>query len=328
MSRTRNKNQPFYATALGSMVAGPRQIVRELDGVFRRSFGDLIWPGSGWRPGSVEHSSGTAIDFIIVENTGRRPTPEELKVANEAVAWLIQHHEALGIEGILFSPDGGNLTQVIGYSQSFSRGWRNLGNRGSVSANHIDHFHIKFKRSGASWPSSLNGAVIGGPSIILPPKTGVSKTVSEMATEVINGLHGNGHTKRQRSLGVSLSEYEKVRAEVNRRTGTRASTTPSPKPAKKSVTQMAAEVIDGKHGTGHSRRMRSLGISASEYEKVRAEVNRRVSGTPSKSGKSISQMATEVINGLHGNGHGTRRRSLGVSQSVYEQVRAAVNRRV
>lgn len=43
------------------------------------------------------------------------------------------------------------------------------------------------------------------------------KTVSQMATEVIRGTHGNGHTRRQKSLGINAATYAKVRAEVNRR---------------------------------------------------------------------------------------------------------------
>ncbi|PPA71805.1 hypothetical protein C4B60_00035 [Jeotgalibacillus proteolyticus] len=38
---------------------------------------------------------------------------------------------------------------------------------------------------------------------------------------------------------------------------------------------MAQEVLDKKHGNGHNNRIKSLGISAEEYQKVRAEVNRR-----------------------------------------------------
>ena len=53
---------------------------------------------------------------------------------------------------------------------------------------------------------------------------------------------------------------------------------PKPKPSKgKSIGQMATEVIQGKHGTGHAHRQASLGIDAATYAKVRAEVNRRLS---------------------------------------------------
>jgi hypothetical protein len=49
---------------------------------------------------------------------------------------------------------------------------------------------------------------------------------------------------------------------------------------------------------------------------------------PSKPKKTIAQMATEVIQGKHGNGHETRRKSLGIDKATYEKVRAEVNRRL
>lgn len=49
----------------------------------------------------------------------------------------------------------------------------------------------------------------------------------------------------------------------------------APSKPKKTIAQMAAEVLKGDHGNGHVARRKSLGISAAEYAKVRAEVNRR-----------------------------------------------------
>ncbi len=54
------------------------------------------------------------------------------------------------------------------------------------------------------------------------------------------------------------------------------------KPKKKTVAQMATEVIAGKHGEGHPARKKSLGISDAEYAKVRAEVNKRLGAKTSK----------------------------------------------
>lgn len=102
-------------------------------------------------------------------------------------------------------------------------------------------------------------------------KDGKRKSVSQMADEVIKGLHGQGHSQRRKSLGISESEYEKVRAEVNRRLTGKA-----PKKTSKSISQMATEVIQGKHGRGHSNRRKSLGVDKATYEKVRREVNRRL----------------------------------------------------
>lgn len=58
-----------------------------------------------------------------------------------------------------------------------------------------------------------------GGSTSTPPETSTppAGSVSDMATEVIAGKHGNGHENRRRSLDVSASVYEQVRAEVNRR---------------------------------------------------------------------------------------------------------------
>lgn len=58
-------------------------------------------------------------------------------------------------------------------------------------------------------------------------------------------------------------------------------------------------------------------------------VNNKISPKPVTSkpkGKSIEKMAEEVIDGKHGNGHDNRRKSLGVSQSVYNKVRDRVNK--
>lgn len=181
-----------------------------------------------------------------------------------------------------------------------------------------------------SWDGSAPSG--GSTGTASKPKTSSSssssKSISQMATEVIAGKHGSGHANRQRSLGVNNATYQKVRNEVNRRAGVSTSSSSSSRPSK-SISQMATEVINGQHGSGHANRRRSLGVNASTYAKVRAEVNRRAGGGSSSGGggKSISQMATEVIQGKHGNGHANRQRSLGVNNATYAKVRAEVNRR-
>ena len=99
-----------------------------------------------------------------------------------------------------------------------------------------------------------------------------------------------------------------------------------PRP-KKSINQMAQEVIAGKHGTGNANRRKSLGISQSEYNKVRAEVN-RLSGvkTSSKPSLTIDQMANKIINDKNApTGHEARRKWLGIDNATYQKVRARVN---
>lgn len=170
-----------------------------------------------------------------------------------------------------------------------------------------------------------SGAESSAPAPAKPAsKPSTSKSISQMADEVEAGKHGSGHANRRKSLGVSASIYEKVRDEVNRRAGVKV--TSKSKPKSKSVNQMAQEVIDGKHGSGHANRRRSLGVNSSTYAKVRAEVNRRAGVATSKpKGKSIEQMAQEVVAGKHGQGHANRQRSLGVNNATYQKVRARVN---
>ena len=97
----------------------------------------------------------------------------------------------------------------------------------------------------------------------------------------------------------------------------------------KSVADMAAAVIAGKHGNGHAARQRSLGVTNAVYADVRSEVNRLAQGGAAATrARSISDMATEVIQGRHGNGHAARQRSLGVSNDTYKRVRALVNKRL
>lgn len=198
---------------------------------------------------------------------------------------------------------------------------------------HSDYSGYEWKQCPVfDYKKVLSGASVGSgnTNTSKPPSNSKGKSIAQMVQEVIDGKHGYGHANRRKSLGISNSEYQKVRNEVNKRLG--ASTT-KPKQTKsegKSIAQMADEVNKGLHGNGHGNRRKSLDISKSEYNKVRAEVNRRagIKSTSKPKGKSISQMATEVINGNHGNGHAARRKSLGISQAKYNKVRAEVNKRL
>jgi hypothetical protein len=181
-----------------------------------------------------------------------------------------------------------------------------MGNTGNSTGQHL-HFEL---HKGGLWNMAKSNAVDPEEYLekVLYPNH--KKSINQMAQEILDGKHGNGHDNRQKSLGISKSEYEKVRSEVNRLAGG------------KSIKEMAQEVVDGKHGNGHENRRKSLGISKAEYEKVRARVN-EISNS-----KTIAQMAQEVIDGKHGNGHETRRKSLGISASEYAKVRTEVNKRV
>lgn len=103
------------------------------------------------------------------------------------------------------------------------------------------------------------------------PVASATKTVSQLADEVIAGKHGSGNVRR-RSLG---SRYSEVQAEVNRRLlgGKPKPPAPKPKPKKKSITTVAYEVIRGKWGVGTMRKVR-LTLAGYNYRTVQNEVNR------------------------------------------------------
>jgi hypothetical protein len=87
----------------------------------------------------------------------------------------------------------------------------------------------------------------------------------------------------------------------------------------KSITTLAQEVIDGKHGSGDARK-NSLGDAYDEVqEMVNKMLNKSSSSTPKP--KSVNQLAQEVIDGKHGSGD-ARKRSLG---GRYDEVQARVN---
>ncbi|WP_333811088.1 N-acetylmuramoyl-L-alanine amidase [Timonella senegalensis] len=81
-------------------------------------------------------------------------------------------------------------------------------------------FGIKNYTGTASQNLGLIGRLQSGTAPTTPSKPAskpTGKTVAQMATEVITGKHGNGHTARQKSLKIDSATYSKVRAEVNRR---------------------------------------------------------------------------------------------------------------
>lgn len=98
---------------------------------------------------------------------------------------------------------------------------------------------------------------------------------------------------------------------------------PKPQPVK-SIDDLAREVIDGKHGSGEARK-KALG---DKYDAVQKRVNEMLGSKQSQPAKpkpkTISQLADEVMRGLHGSGR-ERMLSLG---SQYAAVQAEINKRL
>lgn len=107
---------------------------------------------------------------------------------------------------------------------------------------------IRAGKNGITWTKFLDMVANNAPESPIKSKpapsskvkssasSSISKSISQMADEVEAGIHGNGHENRRKSLGISSSDYAKVRAEVNRRSGSptpKAKAKSSPKPTLK-----------------------------------------------------------------------------------------------
>ena len=88
--------------------------------------------------------------------------------------------------------------------------------------------------------------------------------------------------------------------------------------AKKSITEIALEVLDGKWGSGEERK-KKLQAAGYNYDAVQAEINRLL-----VAGDSIDALAIEVINGLWGSGD-IRKKALIKAGYNYDAIQNRVN---
>lgn len=98
---------------------------------------------------------------------------------------------------------------------------------------------------------------------------------------------------------------------------------PQPDTSKKSVDELAREVIAGKWGNGSDRRIR-LTQAGYDYDAVQARVNEILTGSSESVKKSVDELAREVIRGEWGNGS-ERRARLTKAGYDYDAVQARVN---
>lgn len=120
-----------------------------------------------------------------------------------------------------------------------------------------------------------------------------TKTVAELAQEVINGKWGNGDA-RKAALTAAGYDYAAVQAKVNKLLSGKTTTT-------KTVDELAQEVLAGKWGNGDERKQK-LTAAGYDYSTVQAKVNVLVKGQSSsstaqyytvKSGDTLSAIAKQ-----------------------------------
>ena len=113
-----------------------------------------------------------------------------------------------------------------------------------------------------------------------PTKPNVSKPQQKRYTSIVDYLNDNNMGSSFNARKVLATRYG-----IKNYTGTSAQNTKllsllqgnkSTNKSQKSIAQMADEVIKGLHGNGRVDRQKSLGVDKATYDKVQAEVNKRL----------------------------------------------------
>lgn len=104
-----------------------------------------------------------------------------------------------------------------------------------------------------------------GIPFVVEKKVTTRKSIEDIAREVISGEWGNGNTRKTK-LEKAGYDYNKVQAKVNELLGKKTVK------AKKSVTTIAKEVIQGKWGNG-AERQKKLTEAGYNYAEVQKKVN-------------------------------------------------------
>lgn len=269
-----------------------------------------IWIGRGWDPGSTEHATGRALDIMVSAKVNTRPTGTQKLRGDKLAAYLVKHARTMRIRHIIWNeriyrtrygawgPLPLTATRSVNYGYGHSD-W------------HRDHLHVWLEDTSGSIPTETiildSGSTAPTPTAPGLPSSGAEGWDGRSFPGAQIFKNGTKHAaillvqQRLKAHGFNpgpLDSYWGAKTQAATRafqlkqgwTGTDAdgipgrvtwsrllaASKPTTVPAAKSISQMASEVIAGKHGNGHATRRKSLGVSLAVYEKVRAEVNRRV----------------------------------------------------
>lgn len=145
------------------------------------------------------------------------------------------------------------------------------------------------------------------------------KTNEDIAKEVIQGKWGNG-VERKEALTKAGYDYDAVQKIVSSiMSGNASSNTTN----KKSLEEVAKEVIQGKWGNGVARK-ESLTKAGYDYDAVQNKVNELLYNSKKPPKKTIDEIAKEVILGKWGNGE-DRKKTLTEAGYDYNAVQKRVN---
>lgn len=103
----------------------------------------------------------------------------------------------------------------------------------------------------------------------------------------------------------------------------KSAATPTPATGKKTVAEVAKEVLSGVWGNGDARKT-ALTNAGYDYDAIQAAVNKLVKGQTVTPAKSVDEIAKEVINGKWGNGDDRKNRLIAAGYD-YDKIQDKVN---
>lgn len=146
---------------------------------------------------------------------------------------------------------------------------------------------------------------------------GIVESVSGRTITIIEGNKGEAVARRTISVGWGY-----IRGYARPKYSAASSSGSAPAAGKKSVTEIAQEVLAGKWGNGDDRK-KALTAAGYDYSAVQAKVNELAKGTAAPK-KSIDAVAKEVLAGKWGNG-ADRKSALEKAGYNYSEVQKKVN---
>lgn len=265
----------------------------DVDGVYGAQCVDLInyfykkyWGFRAWG-NAIDFANNTMPDGFTRYSAGR-VAPQ----AGDILVWRLSNSDHFGHIGICVEANGSMVTSV----------------EQNVDGN-SDYLRV-------GGPARLKTRNTNRLISIIRPKFDpeATKSLDEVAKEVINGAWGNGSDRVSRLKSAGY-DPEAVQNRVNAMLS-------GYKPAsKKSVDEIAKEVLAGKWGNGADRKSR-LESAGYDYTTIQNRVNELVASSTPK--KSIDEVAHEVIQGKWGNG-GDRKERLTKAGYDYDAVQRRVN---
>lgn len=215
-----------------------------------------------WTNGDVSNGWSVTVETCHPDSTGEF-SPESLQTLIELAAYVCNHYDLDPMTDIYRHSDFVNTDCPRWYT------------------GHPDRWY-NFKKSVKDFME--NGSIPSAAAEPTVPNTG-TKTIAQLAQEVLNGKYGNGEDRKQ-ALGV---KYDTVQTEVERILN-------SPKPIVKpkyNLVEVAKDVMQGKYGNGDARKM-NLNALGLNYNEVQSIVNKLVDGEDVSSYNQVESTQTRA----------------------------------